>query len=516
MWVAASFVVVAVATTTRHELWGAARNDDWAYLETLFAFAAGDGWTTNGWAMTGLVGQTIVTAAPVAILGNHIVVAQIATLGAAAAGLLAWRGVYGTLLSAPGANIAVAATAGIMTLAANATTYMSDVWAWSFVGGGLWALTGTQPRVGCRTIAGVGLLMLAATTRELTAVVIVGVIVVAARAGQRAVVGISLAGLLGTGAVLSIVRPLDERSGFSLPNTATATLGAGALSLMIAVAGIGVAGAVALWHSVNVQRRVVVVAGALAVVAGAVTVGNPSSNHLHPGGGHHHLGAGGSAHLGFHHWWYLFCVLAALSTVGLGLAPRRAPSPQRHGDAALVTTTAVISTVATVGVAIAFGWPIYDRYWLVPASALIGVIAHNIERHNVTWKRQHLVAAVAVATCAALYSDAVASIEGGYWRAGNHAVAELDVPAATVDAGFAWVGWHRDGDVDVTFATNTATWWTSLLPHADTCATITTTPADAGAQPVTRSRPAVGIRQATYHIVHHDCGTVTNEPPGAP
>jgi len=159
--------------------------------------------------------------------------------------------------------------------------------------------------------------------------------------------------------------------------------------------------------------------------------------------------------------------------------------PAGVAPAAVVVRRALVAhlalSVGALGVAAVWNGALYDRYlWPLVLSGAILVVARPAgdarpgRRPGPAVGVVVTAAAVAVALVVTLNSD---SFDGARWRAGQRAVA-AGTPAARVDAGFEWYGWHAQtaAEVDGRYRTGPAeTWWAALFPGPPPCVELSAT-----------------------------------------
>ncbi len=143
--------------------------------------------------------------------------------------------------------------------------------------------------------------------------------------------------------------------------------------------------------------------------------------------------------------WHLIELLA---TIGAAAMSGTLVQRWRSVDPVLGLFTA-LTAIATLLVGIA-GQLVYDRYWLAVAPGMLAILLSRAgdagQRRSTRWIRISSGVAAALATMiiaavsAALATNSFA-FDAARWHAGAR-VAAAGVPAARVDAGLEWLGWH--------------------------------------------------------------------------
>ena len=68
-----------------------------------------------------------------------------------------------------------------------------------------------------------------------------------------------------------------------------------------------------------------------------------------------------------------------------------------------------------------------------------------------------------------------AAFDSARWRAGE-ALVRQGIPAATIDAGFEWVGYHAQEPAHMANRQPTPDWWVQLFPSFTTCGFVSSSP----------------------------------------
>jgi hypothetical protein len=142
-------------------------------------------------------------------------------------------------------------------------------------------------------------------------------------------------------------------------------------------------------------------------------------------------------------------------------------SPPRAVAATLAGTLAIHAVLSIVSNA-----PFFDRYLLGPSAWAAGLlISGGVSRSE--FGRTTLVAAALGSLVFTLVSarlvGAAAALDGGTWR-----IAEQlgdDVDRRSIDAGFAWFGYHQTGPIH-SKPVSGRNWWTSFYPDQPICVTV--------------------------------------------
>jgi len=138
--------------------------------------------------------------------------------------------------------------------------------------------------------------------------------------------------------------------------------------------------------------------------------------------------------------------------------------------------------------------PFFDRYLLAPAAWTAALLADRAPiRHRVGLPISGLAgaAALVLVLVSGRLVGAAAALDGGAWRAGERLAESVD--ARTIDAGFAWFGYHQEGQVRFRTVAG-RNWWTSFYPDQIVCVTVS---AQASNDPPT----AFGLLGPRYEFV---------------
>ena len=453
-----------------HGALGVARNDDWAFLRVTWHLADTGVFRLNGWPQMAFVGQAVVALPVVAIFGRSVVALQVlvALLGACG---VSWS--YLILRRFLSVGLAVLACAALLLgpiFGSLSVSFMTDVPAFALMA--LTLLLGLEALE--RRVISIPLLLgsaaaglLAASVREYAVAAFGAVLIVALRAARRERARALSARLikvaLGFGSALAVLLlwrhslPHDFSTTLigsvdHVTNAVGSTLPRALMTAAVLVvpATLVVSPRRLWWRSWHASR-----AGTItALVAGAVLVLAAGSepfvgNYLTQRGSYPAILSGHAPELLGGPRWSLVRVAAGYSLVVALLIAVVAVRGRRSAHTPAVAITGVFCLLLAVlhAVAVMFtNAPFGDRYLIVFVPFVMGLLLSTIRDEDLfvrTPTRLPVVLGIVVFVFVGLvFVDASATLDGAEWRAGERAEA-LGIPAATIDGGFAWFGYHQ-------------------------------------------------------------------------
>ena len=484
---------------------GVARADDWSYLLTQFEFAESGRFVMNNWAVTMLIGQTLIAAPIVAFFGPSITALQVLVAGLSAAALAATYVVVRQALPGGWAAFAVASLVFSPVFGPSVVSFMTDIPSLLFLS--LSLLLGIQalrePSVRLYPLWASGLLALIAFTFRdyaiigFPAVIIVGLLLHKDRrtrmvlAAVLAVIGALALGLyLWRHSLSNDLRLPGWDLAYSIQLVARGSL---TIALLVAPA----LAAVTWWRvkAASTGRTVllyVTAAGIAAVtlgIAGFELLGNV----IHPFGTTW-LVDGSGVRL-WPLWINRLIILASFVCLTLILALAWKIWSGSLGDSgrtaalmawirnsparAVVVVFPLLLLLAHSGATIVLGTWYIDRYFIlvIPflAAALLRVA---IDQNWITRGAQVAIPGffLLVLTGVGLHVvDFNARFDGARWDIGEQLVAQ-GYQAAEIDAGVEWVTFHAleiGQSPEQREYRPGRNWWTERYPDQSLCVTVT-------------------------------------------
>jgi dolichyl-phosphate-mannose-protein mannosyltransferase len=517
---------------------GIPRNDDWAFTRILFSWTRTGHLQLLDWNTQTLVGQLAIAVPIVKIFGTRIGVLQawVALLGGA--GSCCLYALLRRLLPRVSALAALACLLVGPIYASLAGSFMSDVPAFAATSGCLWAGVVALERRGWSFVGWLGtsavLGFLALSVRQVAATAPVAVAVavfVVLRRGRRpegsartAVIerraSLAIASVFTAGTAALLV----WRSGLPFSNSIRLSLAPAfgrdasflyealfTLALLTLPAVLRLSPVAVLRRALAVSRTatLVVLGGWGIVVAAALYLSRAARIDLLLGNYVTRRGtvgvlAGRRPHLFPDAAWTALIVASIYATLMLALvvvtrfpAARRAARAFRHGFsvdrtngaglvvggfgllylAALELALGFTQVVPTGHVAPAFSQTPYDRY-LIPLVPIVVVLAWRDP--SLFWPQlrvRRLVTAAGFGLFAVLglaYVIESAAYDGARWAAASQ-VARSGIPAASIDGGAEWVGFHAH-TAAIRHSGPSPTAWASMFRDVRTCYLISVDP----------------------------------------
>jgi hypothetical protein len=517
---------------------GIPRNDDWAFTRILFSWTRTGHLQLLDWNTQTLVGQLAISVPVVKVFGSRIGALQawVAVLGGA--GCCCLYAVLRRLLPRVSALAALGCLLVGPIYGSLAGSFMSDVPAFAAASGCLWAGVVALERRGWSFAgwlagsAALGLLALSIRQVGATAPIAVALaLLVVVRRGRRpaapeptaaierwASVGIALVFTIGTAALLV------WRNGLPFSNSIRLSLNPAfgphgsflyeilfTLALLTLPAVLRLSPAAVLRRALTVSRAatVMVVAGWAIVVGGALYLSRTSQVDLVLGNYVTRQGtvgvlAGHRPDLLPDGAWTAVVAVSVYAALMLALViVTRLPAAQRSVHAfrsgftvdsanvaglvlggfgvlyvtALELALGFTQVVPTGGVAPAFNQTPYDRY-LIPLVPIVVVLAWSDP--SLFWaapRVRHFVTAAGFGLFAVLglaYVVESASYDGARWAAASQ-LTRSGVPAASIDGGAEWVGFHA-GTAAIRHSGPSPTSWASMFRDVRTCYLISMEP----------------------------------------
>ena len=508
--IVAAFVAAFVAIGT---LWfisdiggavGVARADDWSYLLTQFEFAETGQFVMNNWAVTMLIGQTLIAAPIVAISGPSIAAMQMLVAALSVAALVATYTVVRQVLTRAWSAFAVITLAFSPVFGPSVVSFMTDIPSLLFLS--LSLLLGIQalrgPSVRWYPLLASGLLALIAFTfRDYAIIGFPAVIIVGLLLHKDRRTRVVLAAVLAVIGALALALYLWRHS---LPNDlrlpgwdlaySIQLVARGALTIALLVAP--ALAAITWWRvkAASMGRTVLLYSTAAGVAA--VTLGIAGfellGNVIHPFATSW-LVSGSGVRL-WPLWINRLIIVAALVCLTLLLALAWKIWSNSRGDsgrmAALVAWTrnsparAVVVLFPTIlliahsGATILLGTWYIDRYFILIIPFLVAALLRvAIDKSWITRGAQVAIPGffLLVFTGVGLHVvDFNARFDGARWAIGEQLVAE-GYKATEIDAGVEWVTFHAkdigEGPQQRDYQPD-RTWWTERYPNQSMCVTV--------------------------------------------
>ena len=487
---------------------GIARADDWSYLLTQFDFADTGKIVLNNWAVTFLLGQTVLAAPLVLLFGAQIWILQLFIAVLSACALIATYAVVRRYLTRLQSFLAVALLAVSPIFGPSVVSFMTDLPALLFLSLSLLCGAVALDARSTRTTWLVGSALLGLVAFTFRDYAIVGCLVVLAIAAVRTGAdararSLAISLFLGVGAVSgalyfwrhSLPNDLDLAGwslGYSVTLTARALLTL-ALLVLPALLAFSPRG---LWNALSKPRVVVVTTGVLVAVGVAVLArGELLGNVIHPYGGTWLLSGSGVR------MWPLMVnrliIISAVVALAIALTAafallRRAPTRSagrsiwtdlsheaNHSGGRLAIVLFPFALVAVhTGATLLLGTWWIDRYFLLvlpflaAAILIIGGAGGLLGGVGSRWAGG--LGLVCIGIMGVHVTDFDARFDGARWAMGEGLV-QQGYASETVDAGMQWVSFHaREVGLG---AQNVPTrpgrnWWTERYPGQQVCATV--------------------------------------------
>ena len=471
-WVAVGALVLlagAAGLSAARGALGAARNDDWAYYRIVFRFASTGRFQLDHWTQAMLIGQAVAAWPVIRLFGPSIVALQLTVAAMGCVGVALTYFCVRRLLSARMALIAVLPLALGPLFGSLAVSFMTDVPALTLQVTAVYLSVRAMESARYATVWWAGAMVAgscAFSVREYGVTTFLAVAVAAVSAPgttwQRRM-------RLGMGALCCAAMGALYIWRQALPGTFGTTLRTGlhqfhdaqsyllSFSLLLLPASWMVS-----WRrlgslsSARRQRRIVLAAMAALLIALAVGDRQLLGNYVSTTG--YSLLPGVQPLFSAFAWRGVVLVAATaeatlIALVILTVPPLRSlrirASPTTRAQVRqLLLLTVIFGILAQLGMILLSDSPAYDRYILVLlpfASAL--VLDTALRWRLLAGRRGRLLAAIAAVAYALVgiaYVDRAAQYDGAAWRLGNVAVLAGYDPA-TIDAGYAWIGYHQTG-----------------------------------------------------------------------
>jgi 4-amino-4-deoxy-L-arabinose transferase-like glycosyltransferase len=527
-WLAAiaclTVVGLHLAVAARLGALGVSRNDDWTYYRVVFAVDGGGAFAPDPYTRTMLLGLIALARPVMAVFGESMEPLQIMVSALGALGLWAAWLLVRSILDRGAAAVSVATLALGPLWGAMATTFMTDVPAFTFQ-----ALALACAAVALRTpdirwgwlVASLALCMAAFSIREYAVAATVAVLVAAAvRSPRRSTAwGVAGSGLVWLVAALALYTWRGSLAEGALAWTPQLP-GAEELKALVRTVyttGLLLSPAVVVLllrsRGALVRRHWVCALVSFALLACAVIATDRTvllGNYVTSSGAYPETVSGPLPIVVIAPVWALIVAVAVLSsTVLLTLAwsglsrllhrrhrmavllPRlRAADPGLV--LAVVFTAAVVATVITIG--FVMHNRIFDRYLMPMTPYAAATLLFRVRRRSIAagvdparprWAVTAGAASLVVlAALGTAFVAGSASLDGAKWRLGERAVA-AGFTAETVDASIEWFGFHQPAPIVMQTTTLTAdSWWvTGLFDDPHVCALSTYLPEAGTSEP---------------------------------
>jgi hypothetical protein len=489
---------------------GVPRTDDWAWGRVALDLHRTGHIHLVGWGPMTMLGLVVWAQPWLAVLGPHVWVLDLSASVLVAAGLLAaWR--LARLLAGPrGATVVVATLAIAPGFLRDAASFMTDGPA--FAVGTLSLLAGVEAAgaVGRRRAAleaaCVGCGFWAFSMRELAVAAPLAVLVARwwSEPARRRMVGAELVGLLaaclGFWAWRASLPGGQPYGGRPPVFTIAAALVGVVFTTSLLLLPVLAATAPSWWRARHRAARLAGMGVALALAVVPIAYEPRSWSHryqwltgdyLDPRGinGTKLLLGSRPRVVPAGAWAVVELAAVIAGAVVLGLLAealavrwrhRGAPPPTGAVGARAVAASLVLSGGA-IAVAIAHNGAVYDRYlWpMVLAGAVLVARAFPVLplwRWHAAAAQVALVAVTAFAGVSLLVTLNSDAFDGARWRLDGE-VARGGVPAASVDGGFEWVGWHASGTADANAVGDGARpYWVAMVGEPAACVELSGSP----------------------------------------
>ena len=508
-WLAAAVVVAIIwVVTARAGAVGIARADDWAYLFSQFHLARTGEFALNNWAVTMLIGQTLVALPIVAVFGESIVALQAFV---ALTGFVALPLVYALLrrfLPTWPSAVAVATLALGPIFGPSLISFMTDVPALLLLTlalfAGLRALRDDGVSAGW-LIASAMLGVAAFTFRDYAIVSFVAVFAVAlvrVRRDQQTRITVIVVAAAAFGVALLLYRwrhglAYDLKlDGWDFTTSMTLVARALLTAALFVSPALLLVSPTRVWSSLRTVGRwtALVIALVTALVAGIARM-ELLGNVVHPYGGTW-LVAGSGVRM-----WPLavnrlvlvvsvlaFAYLVAVAIVFIAWLLRRVSAEGSWafidrqsgvlGGRLVVLLYPVLLLGAHIAATSVLGTWLIDRYFILLVPFLAGAVLIGTDvaglRTASGWRAVAPVGLAAYAVLGLHVVDFDATTEGARWRLAEQLVGEGADPAS-VDGGLQWVSFHETAPglpAQVVPTRPGRTWWTERYPDRLICQTI--------------------------------------------
>lgn len=559
---AGSLLLTFVPLLARGAL-GVARNDDWAFSQSLFASVDAGRLVVDPWASAMVWGHLLWAWPLVEIVGENRAALQVATTAIGLVALVALHGLLRRWAPPWVATTAVAATALGPLFPVLAGSYMTDVPAFALqvfaLAAGARALTGHRVDWAWWAVA-LGLALAAFTVREYAVAVPAGLLVgLLARGPSRrelVAAGASLVGWVAfAGALLwlrvSTTAPLWAAEVDAARPPVAESLGVAGRGLaslaLLALPVLPWVLAVLVSTAPTPRARTAVAVG-LAATALAVAgwFRRDPFVPIHPAylsnkpAYWNQLDGQAPAWMPFP-VWLLVGLGALLSSAALALlllrsaiGPSRGDRRARGGEPGALeqwVARAVClgflggGTAVVVGLNALRGFPAFDRYFLPLAPFLVAAVL-VLPVHGAALRRAATASVVAVTVAwtgwGLLAADAAATNDGLRWSVGQE-LTDQGWSASTVDTGYEWWGAHQGVPTSAGPPRPGATYWAALFPGSPVCVQVSyasadDASADEGSDGVLMTRSARTLTGTEIVVVARtsDPGCVRPAPPDAP
>jgi 4-amino-4-deoxy-L-arabinose transferase-like glycosyltransferase len=508
-----------------HGALGAARNDDWSFYRTAFAFDATHHFRVDGWPQMTLAGHTLLAWPIVALFGHTIIGLQLLGLTAAMVGVVCSYVVVRRFLSPGYAAVACLSLAIGPVLGTLAVSYMTDTTAFGLqvatLAFGVRACESRTPARSGWLLAAVACGLYAFSIREFAIVALVAVFAVAVAGwADRPEERRRLLALAAGACVIALVfyawrrsvphsasLSLDLEPGFSAVRQVTrSVITLGLFVSPVALAVSPVRAVRSAWRAHRALTVLVLGADAVCVLAGGATLlGNyvtargsyPPGSNLRAASNMLPEGVYSLARLVAIYGLVVGSLVLAtalaelLASIRAGRGASSVAATARTAPALLMCIVFTVGLALTsLGVIVATKTPFFDRYLIPMVPFLAALLALGGVRYGVLWHAPLKVAAAALAVYAAIgfvYVDTAATVDGANWRAGQQ-LTDAGLAPATIDAGFAWFGLHQPDRVDPRWEDRHGPLTTRLFSRRPVCATVILHGTDAAARQTARRR----------------------------
>lgn len=508
---------------------GIARADDWSYLLTQFAFSESGAFQLNNWAVTMLVGQTVLASPIPLVVGQSITALQVFVALTALLALIAAYLVVRHQVAVWPATVALLSLALGPLFALSAVSFMTDVPALLFLSlsllAGMRALKGS--RISWTYLTASALFALVAFTFRdyalVAGLVVLGVAAVRALGQRRnliAVAGIALAEIITAGALYAWRHSLPNdlkldgwefEFSLALVSRALITLGLLSIPALAFVSPLKLWAklrALGLWAPIAVFAFPAVVAA----VAGLEFLGNV----IHPYGGTWLVNGSGVR------MWPLWvnrllillglAALVGLISIALLVGARIAHMIRADGlwttikhqgassDRSILIAYPVALLTAHVAATLILGTWFIDRYFilLLPFWSASIIVAATLLDVRVRF-RPGLISAAVLALFAVFglhVADFSASTEGARWRLAEQ-VAAMGYERDSINGGVEWFSFHQDRPgipAQVVPTREGRNWWTERYPDQNVCVTVNIQDEPGSGLVQSSNRTLLGIR----------------------
>lgn len=512
---AAVFVSAAVASfyvfiARCHGAIGVSRNDDWTYYRSAFQVQRDGHFNPDAYTITMLVGQTYLVQPLLRVFGAQIAPLQIFTCVLSAIGLLTTYFLLRGFLSPWWSGFAAGCMALGPIYGTLSTSFMTDVPSFAFqtlcLATGVRALRKKAVSTPWLTLSAlIGLAAFSIREYSIAApLTILLISTIRAAMGGRKLSLLRVTGLwaLWLAATIGLYlwrSVLNQDNGPSLgvdlaprfSDFRTLARLVFTTSLFI-TPGIVLIGPRRIALAARRQPRASMIATALVVGIWVMLAYYPPillGNYLQPAGSYPETLTGRGPFVISPGIWaalMLVSLVSALSIVILvleGLAKRKGGIAfqgmhrTKHGSVNLAVASLFgMLTLAVLGGAyvVAGGIPLFDRYLFPAVPFLTGVLVYVAHRQRITRTRTiaATISLVLVAILGFAVVDAAATFDGAKWRLAR-SVQKEGYPAASIDAGLEWFGFHQQSPiVPYKFQGNKANFWLGLFRNTQVCVVV--------------------------------------------